>query len=337
MSLFLLPVSDRCGFRTGVPSSASRSAQPTPKPTALVATQTPATALEGRRVERRGLHQMMMSPRNPPAAPHLTARPPCPALPMETWVALPAWAPAQPLLTAVTQTTPAPPFSRVWSLPAGPVWDRPTRPWPSPLPRLRRFWRPGSQRTVWPGPLLESCPPSTENPILPSRQTCSEAQWKRRNKLEQSRVSSLVESPDLPIVRLNWLEESAVAQQGSPSPVKAHITKSQLATVNTITEPTGTWEVSSFVWLSSQSEFFTQFDEEIPLSQMPLKDILYLITLNYTSPQTCNLNRTDLTRRHPVFTQNLVSCTFSVFVAHWRFPHSLHGSTTDEHGGQVQR
>lgn len=92
--LFMAPpsVPNRCGFRTDVPSSVSRSAQPTPKPTTLVATQAaPAAAvLEERRAENRDLPQTMMSPKSPPAAPHLTARPPCRAQPAETWAALPA-------------------------------------------------------------------------------------------------------------------------------------------------------------------------------------------------------------------------------------------------------
>lgn len=177
-------VSVRCGFRTDVPSSVSRSVQPTPKPTALLAPQAaaPTTALEGKRAGSQDLHQMMMSLKSPPVAPHLTARPPCRAQPMETWGALPVWAPVRLLPTAATPTPPALRFSRGWSLPAGPVWGPPTRPWRSPLPRLRRFWRPGSQRTVWPGPLPESCPPSTENPIPPSRQICSEQQRKTNEK-----------------------------------------------------------------------------------------------------------------------------------------------------------
>lgn len=184
--ILILPlfVFDRCGFRTGVPSFVSRSVQPTPKPTALVAQRAApaAPALEARRAESPDLHQTMMSPKNPPAAPHLTARHPCRARPMGTWAALPAWAPALLPPTAATSTPPALRFCRGWSRPAGPAWGRPTRPWPSLLPRLRRFWRPGSRRTVWPGLLLESCPPSTENPTLASRRTCSEARRERRSE-----------------------------------------------------------------------------------------------------------------------------------------------------------
>lgn len=178
ISYWFLPwfVFIRCGFRTGVPSFVSRSVQPTPKPTALVAPRAAAATPEGRRVESRDLHQTMMSPKNLLAAPHLTARPPCRAQPTETWAAPPAWAPARLLPTAATLTAPALRFSRGWSRPAGPAWGRPTRLLPSLPSRLRRFWRPGSRRTVWPGPLPGSCPPSTENPTLPSRRTCSEAQ-----------------------------------------------------------------------------------------------------------------------------------------------------------------
>lgn len=182
MLIWPLSLLNRCGFRTGVPSFVSRSVQPTPKPTTLVATRAApaAAALEGRRAASWDLRPTTTSPKNPPAAPHLTARPPCRARPTGTWAARPAWAPARLLPTAATLTPPPLRFSRGWSRPAGPAWGRPTLPWPSLPSRLRRFWRPGSRRTVWPGPLPESCPPSTENPTPPSRRTCSEAQRKRK-------------------------------------------------------------------------------------------------------------------------------------------------------------
>lgn len=171
-----------------------------PKPTALVAPQAAAaTTLEARRAESRDLHQMTTSQKNLLAAPHLTAQPHCRAQPMETWAAPPAWAPARLLPTAATLTAPVPRFFRGWSRPPGPAWGRLTQRWPSLLFRLRRFWRPGSRRTVWLGPLLESCLPSTENPTLPSRRTCSEAQRERKQEtlcclLEQWGISFRWES-----------------------------------------------------------------------------------------------------------------------------------------------
>lgn len=148
------------------------------KPTALEEPPAalPAAALEARKTESPDLHQTTMNPKNLPVAPHLTAPPLCPARPMETWGALPAWVPAPCPSALATPTPPARRSFRGWRHPAGPTWDQPTLPWLSLLPRLRRFWRRGSRRTVWLGPLLASCPPSTENPTLPSRQTCSEAQ-----------------------------------------------------------------------------------------------------------------------------------------------------------------
>lgn len=171
-------VCTRCGFRTGVPSFVSRSVQPTPRPTAPEVAQVAATtaAPEERRAASQDPHQMTMSPKNLPAAQHLTARPPSRVQPMAIWEAPPAWAPAQLLPTAVTPTAPALRCSRGWRRPAGPAWVHPTQLWLSLPSRLRRSWRPGSRRTVWPGPSPESCPPSTENPTQPSRQTCSEAQ-----------------------------------------------------------------------------------------------------------------------------------------------------------------
>lgn len=166
----------RCGFRTGVQSFGSRSVQPTPKPRALVPQAAAAAAtLEGRRTATWG-HLQTTSPKTRPAAPPPTARLLSQARPAGTWEAPRAWVPARLLPTVATATVPALRSSRGWSHPAGPPWVHPTRPWPNPPSRLRRFWRPGSRQTVWVDRSLGSCPLSTESLTPPSRQTCSEAQ-----------------------------------------------------------------------------------------------------------------------------------------------------------------